>query len=799
MSLLGGFKTNKAISVLLNSTNPGSQETKDAITRVKDAGAPAIPKLIDALGNTQPHSVIENLLLSMLSDKTLPAYVDGLVSDNKHIVASLLRILARSESYDANRLYDLFEDPDIPKNVLVQILIAQKHRLNASTLMAILGRVDKSIHQLIFKVINEVATEKIVPDLLRYANSNDPLIRIYVAMILGKFSLPEVRDALLKLLRDPNKKVRQSALESLGCMEIPVPAKPICQLLKDPDLTVQTKAIEAIIRLNDPNTIQYLIDILQDESEYVRRAAVEVLNEVGDARAIKDLLNALRDKDWWIRVRAADALGSIGGPRVVDAVLELIKDKDEFLRRTAVEILNSIKDERAFNHLVTALEDQDWWVRERAADALANMQDKRATEPLLKLLNREPETTEVAVKALAQIKDPRSIQPLIEKLNNCDDTLKKAIIDALSEIVDKEHKSQVEDAITRVMDHSNKSIREAATVAMNTMFARMEDRVSTKSIDADSSLATSIDSTSSASMLDVGATTKTMQPPAGVPEGVIDPQKLLPGQILAGRYRVIRKIGKGAFGVVVLVSDEMVNEKIVLKFLNPQMASDDSVIKRFVHELRYARRITHENVIRLFDFITFGQSCAISMEYFDSHSFAYELKSKKEHDHGRLLRIFSEICLGISAAHQVNVVHRDLKPANILVNDNEVVKVVDFGLAAAASQTDSRITKSGVLVGTPTYMAPEQVRGRKIDARTDIYSLGILMYEAFVGKPPYKGEDHMATLFQHVEGKAKAAYEMNDRVPKPLSDIIMRAMHVDPAKRYQSIDDLHTDILNYMD
>lgn len=330
MSLLSGLKTNKAISLLLNSSAPNSQEAKDAITKLKDVGAPAIPKLIDALANLQPHSTIENLLLSMLTDKTLPLYINGLTADNKHIVASLLRILARSESYDANRLYDLFEDPDIPKNVLVQILIAQKHRLNASTLMAILGRVDKSMHQLILKVVNEIATEKIVPDLLRYTNSNDPLIRIYVSMILAKFSLPEVRDALLKLLRDPNKKVRQTALESLGHMEIPVPAKPLCQLLKDPDLTVQTKAIEAIIRLNDPNTIQYLIDILQDDSEYVRRAAVEVLNEVGDASAIKDLLNVLRDKDWWIRVRAADALGSIGGPRVIDAVLELIKDEDEF-------------------------------------------------------------------------------------------------------------------------------------------------------------------------------------------------------------------------------------------------------------------------------------------------------------------------------------------------------------------------------------------------------------------------------------------------------------------------------------
>lgn len=264
--------------------------------------------------------------------------------------------------------------------------------------------------------------------------------------------------------------------------------------------------------------------------------------------------------------------------------------------------------------------------------------------------------------------------------------------------------------------------------------------------------------------------------------------------MLDERYRIIRKIGKGAFGVVVLVEDQMVSENIVLKFLNPQMASDETVIQRFIHELRYARRITHENVIRLYDFITFGKSYAISMEYFDSHSFSFELKSTKSLDKKHGVQIFCDICNGVNAAHKVDVVHRDLKPANILVDDSKLVKVVDFGLAAAASTADSRITKSGILVGTPTYMAPEQVRGRAIDSRTDIYSLGILMYEAFTGKPPYKGEDHMATLFLHVEGKPVPAIEKDTSIPQPLNDIIMRAMHVDPLKRYQTIDELKQEL-----
>ena len=264
--------------------------------------------------------------------------------------------------------------------------------------------------------------------------------------------------------------------------------------------------------------------------------------------------------------------------------------------------------------------------------------------------------------------------------------------------------------------------------------------------------------------------------------------------MIDNRYKVIRKVGEGAFGVVMLVHDAMVDEEIILKFLNAQVASDKHIIQRFVQELRYARKITHENVIRIFDFINIGKSCAISMEYFDSHSLGYEIKAKKTGDHARMIKILIEVCNGLSYAHRAGVVHRDIKPANILIDENDVVKLVDFGLAAAASHTDARLTRSGVLVGTPTYMAPEQVRDKKIDARTDIYSLGVLMYEVFTGKPPYRGKDSMAILFQHVEGKAKPPKSQNPEISDELNAIIMKAMSVNPDRRYQTVDELRGDL-----
>ena len=217
---------------------------------------------------------------------------------------------------------------------------------------------------------------------------------------------------------------------------------------------------------------------------------------------------------------------------------------------------------------------------------------------------------------------------------------------------------------------------------------------------------------------------------------------------------------------------------------------DENMIQRFTHELRYARKITHENVIRIYDFIATNKIYAISMEYFQSHSLAYELRAKKPLEQKRAINILRCICKGMNIAQLANVVHRDLKPGNILINKDNMVKIVDFGLAAAASHADSRLTKTGILVGTPTYMAPEQVRGKVIDSRTDIYALGVIMYEIFTGRAPYVSEETLGIMFQHVEGNATLPQELNPAIPDKLQSIILKAMAIEADQRFQTFAEL---------
>jgi serine/threonine-protein kinase len=161
----------------------------------------------------------------------------------------------------------------------------------------------------------------------------------------------------------------------------------------------------------------------------------------------------------------------------------------------------------------------------------------------------------------------------------------------------------------------------------------------------------------------------------------------------------------------------------------------------------------------------------------------------------KALRFSNDIATGMSIAHQAGVIHRDLKPANILVNNDGLLKIVDFGVAAAASSGDTQLTKTGYVIGSPKYMAPEQILGKKVDETADIYSVGVIMYEMVTGVPPYSRGDHMSVMYQHVQGKAKACQEINPNVPDAYAAVIAKAMSVDKTKRYKSMDEL-SDALN---
>ncbi len=822
MSLLGTFRADQQINALISEQDPESANARKLSDKLKNSGPKSIPKIIDALAlSDKTHTMMfVDILSALVSDKSIEYFREGLADGNERVVSGTAWALSSSTDYNANKLLDFFDDDEVSKPALIEILRVHKDDLSVHELLQRAYELDTKDKAALFRIIEDMVKVEMLPDLIARMGGKDPIVKIHLINLLGKYDRTEVNRALEAQLRDNNKMVRSAALSALGNRKQGINIEAVARLLQDPDLDVMHKAVEMLVQINHPETTKYLADALKDESEYARRAAVEVLNDVGTVDSVKDLLAVLKDDDWWVRSRAGDALAEIGGPKVVDAVVNLINDPDEEICRTAVEILNNVKDERAVNHLVAATDHQDWWVRERAVDALAKIGSPQALPKLESMLGQDPKTDPVVLRALAKLGTSKNIPQIVPLLKRPEREIQVEAIKTLSHLTDEAQAENVRTLLEKIRETNEETIINSVDHALNDLDARFSLTVlaenkraekigeHTKTLLLDDEDLEKLLETQAKAMEEEEAPEGAAEQPEGAAEAtagatasaptappVLDISKLNPGEVIDGRYKYIEKIGKGAFGTVLLMEDEVVDERLILKFLNPNVSSDEEMMKRFVHELRYSRKITHRNVIRIYDFLHLQGCYAISMEYFPSHTLSGEIPDGGPMDARKALKYSRDIATGMSVAHQAGVIHRDLKPANILVNDDGLLKIVDFGVAAAASSGDTQLTKTGYVIGSPKYMAPEQILGKKVDETADIYSVGVIMYEMATGIPPYSRGDHMSVMYQHVQGKAKAVEEINPDIPEDYAIVIARAMSVDKTKRFQSMDEL-TDALD---
>jgi eukaryotic-like serine/threonine-protein kinase len=788
VSLLGAFVADRLVATIQAPADLESASGKKAVARLRKIGGPSVPKVVAALetADKERSVALSRVLGTLISPKTLPEVVAAMTNANARALQGLVWALSFSKDYNPNKLLDCLTDEAMPRAAVLEILEAQRDRLEPRLMLNRAYQAESTEKAALFRLIAELASEPLLPELISRLSGKDAAAKIHIIDILARFDRPDVRHALEQELSSDNKLVRQAALTAIGRMSGTTDIGQLCQLLRDPDINVQNRAVEVIIKRRHPDTLRHLVEILKDESDFARRAAVEVLNEIGDQDSIKDLLTALKDDDWWVRARATDALARIGGPRVIDAVLGLITDQDESVRRAAVEILNTTKDERAVQHLIEATADPDWWVRERAADALGEIGDLRAVPAVVKMLSGDPRSVPAAIRALAKLAGKDAVLHLKPLLENRDKQIKIAAMAALAEIADPASADTLIKRIARESSSQDPSIAEAATTAVQRLGERMGTGTGTGTLAAAGGGA----GAGGEPMLGDGKDWRELLKAAAQFAQTLDITKLEPGDTIEGRYKYIKKIGKGAFGTVLLVEDLVVDERLVLKFLNPGVASDEEMMKRFIHELRYSRKITHRNVIRIYDFIALGGLYAISMEYFPSHPLSDELKDEKPLPLQVAMHYGTDIATGMHVAHQAGIVHRDLKPANVLIDDEGLVKIVDFGVAAARGG-DTQLTRTGYVIGSPKYMAPEQILGKKVDEKADIYSLGVILYEMLTGFAPYTRGDHMSVMYQHVQGKAKRAHELNPNVPRELSELVARCMAVDKSKRFTSMEEVH--------
>src|SRR4051812_33260077 len=269
----------------------------------------------------------------------------------------------------------------------------------------------------------------------------------------------------------------------------------------------------------------------------------------------------------------------------------------------------------------------------------------------------------------------------------------------------------------------------------------------------------------------------------------------LVGRLFSDRYEIQREIAQGGMAEVFLGHDRLLDRPVAVKALFPEYAREPSFVERFRREAQAAANLNDPNIVAIYDWGQESGTYFIVMEYVEGRSLRDLLRAEAPLDPNLTAEVGAEIASALAFAHRSGVVHRDVKPGNVLLTRAGNVKVTDFGIARAGAS--DALTQTGSVMGTATYFSPEQAQGEPVDGRSDVYSLGVVLYEMSTGVAPFTGDSPVAVAYKHVREEATPPSQRNPDVPSDLEHIIVTAMAKDPDLRYQTADDLRADLLRF--
>src|SRR5579862_4095534 len=264
------------------------------------------------------------------------------------------------------------------------------------------------------------------------------------------------------------------------------------------------------------------------------------------------------------------------------------------------------------------------------------------------------------------------------------------------------------------------------------------------------------------------------------------------GAVFANRYEIVALLGEGGMGAVYKARDLELDREVALKVIRPELSRNPEILQRFKQELILARQVTDRNIIRIFDLGEADGTKFITMEYIDGQSLHQILRERGKLDVAEAVEIMEQVAAGLSAAHREGIIHRDLKPGNIMRDSHGRVVVMDFGLARAVE--GDGLTRTGAMLGTMEYMSPEQAQGKELKPSSDIFTVGLILYELVSGVMPFHAESAIASLLMRTQQRAVPLAEIDKNISGSLSNIVAKCLEKDPARRYQSAEELDADL-----
>ena len=803
MALFGSLLFNRTLKKFLECRDLSSAKGVQLIEKIRAESGSELEKILETIPQIKkPHSdVLKKICRDAINRDSEDRFLDNLDSDQTLIRTSTRNLLSESQQINPSKLFKRLHESEAHKTEIIDILEIQKSVLQPEMYVKNALKLDKSYSTRLFQIALSEAERTDMSALTIDLNSlQNPETKIQLIRYLAAVNKPEAADMISHFLKDSSKIIVIEALKNLKNMTIKFNPAKVAKMIPQMREEDVATAIEIVQQNIDGKTLSSLSVLMTGKSDPLRTMACQIASQHITVDSLKSLLEALEKHEWYGREQAVKSLLNEGSDSMFEAASSLINHESEFVRNAA-ELLSASQV-----HATVDLEDmaesvlsENWQVRDRAIEAVGNSKNRAALTLLGRVIKERPESSIAVLKAVANLGFSKGLEIASACLRMSEAAIQREALNTIKAIVNQQHADKVRTGIVSQVSSMQATVRDTAKEVISDITQKF--KLPNLNLDEDNLFETRL--------LKIEENRE-----RGVPDAPIEAtqaidlekteivkhhniEEIKKGDLWMGRYKVVEEVGRGAMGRVMLVDDETVGEQLILKYMHPELTSDGKARERFLRELKYSRKISHPNVIRIHDFLMHEGIAAISMEFFESYGLDYLLKHDLLGSHNDILKILYQVCAGMWEAHQQNVIHRDLKPSNILVNKDGLAKVVDFGIASVNSDNEATLTKTGMIIGTPAYLSPERAKGLEADHRSDIYALGIIAYALFNGALPYKGEP-MSLLFQHIEGKATPLHRQDKGVKVGVSMMVEKMMAVDIEKRYQSMKDVRDTIKELM-
>jgi eukaryotic-like serine/threonine-protein kinase len=802
MAVFGSLLFNRTIKQFLACKDLHSKNGMELIEKIKAQAKEQLEKILEVIPDADsPHGeILIQICQGILSQGTEDLFLENLSSETTTIRVASKNVLSESQQINPAKLFKKMHESDGSETEIIDILEFQKKNIAPELIVKNALRLDKANAGRLFTMAQSQAERTDMSALsIDIESLDNPDIKIMLIRFLAAVNQPESARMLIELLADKSKIVVIDALKNLKNMSTEYDPSPIVRFIPDMREEDQKAAFEILRLKSSEQTLPSLTMLMTGKSDELREQACNLVVEYASSESLEKVLIALDVHEWWGKEQAVKWLLTHGNNSLYRAAASLTSHENDFVKNSAQQLAaNSTTQSGEITELIEPMMSENWQVREQAIEAAGKMDNRKVLEYLSKVLKKYPESSIAVLKATSSLGFSKGLEIASQCMRMKEAAIQREALRTIDDIVNQRHANNVRAGIVKMVPKLQATVRDTALEVINSI----TEKFNLPRLDLDE------ESMFETRLIKIEENRDKSQHANPVAVEVVEQDKtevvsfqhieeLKEGDIWMDRYKIIREVGRGAMGRVMLVEDETVGETMILKFMHPELTSDGQARERFLRELKYSRKISHPNVIRIHDFLVKDGISAISMEFFESIGLDYMIKHEMLKSEQQSLEILYQVCDGMYEAHQKHVIHRDLKPSNILINDAGLAKVVDFGIASATTETDATLTKTGMIIGTPAYLSPERAKGLVADHRSDIYALGIIAYTMFSGRPPYKGEP-MSLLFQHIEGKAVPLFRLDIGIRAGVSMLVQKMMAADIDKRYQTMKDVRDTIKQLM-